>query len=76
MNKYRFVVMVLCFLLGLVNYLDRVIISFAIEPIKRDFGLDNTGFGLLISAFAMGTVAINGVAGWVLDRTSVKGIWT
>ncbi len=35
-KRCRVVVMGLCFLLGLVNYLDRVIISFAIEPIKND----------------------------------------
>ena len=74
--RYRFVIMGLCFLLGLVNYLDRAIISFAIEPIKQDFGLDNTGFGLIISAFALGTASINAFAGWLLDRHSVHLIWT
>lgn len=74
--RYRFVIMGLCFLLGLVNYLDRAIISFAIEPIKQDFGLDNTGFGLIISAFALGTASINAFAGWLLDRHSVHVIWT
>lgn len=73
---YRFVIMGLCFLLGLVNYLDRAIISFAIDPIKQDFGLDNAGFGLIISAFALGTASINAFAGWLLDRHSVHVIWT
>ncbi len=75
-SRYRFIVVGLCFLLGLVNYLDRVVISFAIEPIKKDFGLDNTTFGLVISAFALGTVAVNGLAGWLLDRTNVRALWT
>lgn len=74
--RYRFVVMALCFLLSLVNYMDRAIISFAIEPIKHDFGLDNTRFGLLISAFALGTVSINALAGWLLDRSNLRIIWT
>lgn len=74
--RYRFVVMVLCFLLSLVNYMDRVIISFAIEPIKQDFGLDNTGFGILISAFALGTLSVNALAGWLLDRSNVRTVWT
>lgn len=74
--RYRFIIMGLCFLLGLVNYLDRVIISFAIEPIKQDFDLDNAGFGLIISAFALGTASINAFAGWLLDRHSVHVIWT
>lgn len=73
---YRFVVVALCFLLSLVNYMDRVIISFAIEPIKAEFGLDNTSFGILISAFALGTVSINALAGWLLDRSNVRIIWS
>ncbi len=76
MNNYRFVVMGLCFLISLVNYMDRSVISFAIEPIKQEFGLDNASFGLVISAFALGTVAVNAVSGWVLDRCNVRVVWT
>ena len=72
---FRFVIVALCFLLSLVNYMDRVIISFAIEPIKAEFGLDNTSFGILISAFALGTVSVNALAGWLLDRSNVRIIW-
>lgn len=75
-SRYRFVVLALCFLLTLVNYMDRAIISFAIEPIKQDFDLTNTSFGVLISAFALGTVSINAFAGWLLDRSNVRFIWT
>lgn len=75
-SKYRFLVVALCFLLSLVNYMDRVIISFAIKPIQTDFGLDNTSFGVLISAFALGTVSINALAGWLLDRSNVRIIWS
>lgn len=39
----------LAFALGLVNYLDRVVISYAIGPIQRDFGIDNADFGLAMS---------------------------
>ena len=76
LTRYRFVIMALCFLLSLVNYMDRAIISFAIEPIKQDFGLDNTSFGVIISAFALGTVSVNALAGWLLDRSNVRIIWT
>lgn len=76
MPGYRYVVVALCFLLCLVNYMDRVIISFAIEPIKSEFGLDNTSFGVLISAFALGTVTVNALAGWLLDRSNVRIIWS
>ena len=75
-SGYRFLVVGLCFLLSLVNYMDRVIISFAIEPIQQEFGLDNASFGVLISAFALGTVTVNALAGWILDRSRVRIMWS
>jgi len=62
--------------LCLVNYLDRVVISFAIEPIKKDFGLTNTSFGLAISCFALGALCINFLSGVLLDRFGVRSVWT
>ena len=68
-------VMAFCLALTLLNYLDRVVISFAISPIQKEFGLDNAQFGLLMSAFALGTLAVNGIAGVLLDRGSVRALW-
>ena len=75
-SRYRFVIMGLCFLIGLTNYMDRSIISFAIKPIKHDLGLNDTRFGLVISMFAAGTLAVNGISGWILDRTKLRVVWT
>ena len=66
----------LAFALGLVNYLDRVVISYAIAPIQRDFGIDNAGFGLAMSFFAAGALAVNGISGVLLDRYGARRIWT
>jgi len=74
-NRYRFVIAGLSFLVVLVNYFDRAVISYAITPISEDFGWGNTEFGLAMSMFALGTVAANGISGWMLDRKSVKRIW-
>ena len=60
-------IIVLVSLLCLVNYLDRVVISFAIEPIRRDFGVDNTGFGLAMTLFAAGAITINLISGLLLE---------
>jgi ACS family hexuronate transporter-like MFS transporter len=76
MSRYRFVIVGLAFVVILVNYLDRGVASFAIKPISDDFGLTNTTFGLVISTFALGAVAVNAISGWILDRTSVKLVWT
>ena len=74
-DGYRFVVVVFCFILVLVNYLDRVVISFGIKPIKAEFGIGDGDFGMLMSAFAIGTLCINGLSGFLLDRFGVKLVW-
>jgi MFS family permease len=75
-SGFRFVITGFCFLLVLVNYLDRVVISFAIKPIESDLGIHDGAFGLLMSAFAIGTLATNGVSGFLLDRYGVKTVWS
>ncbi len=75
-SPHRFGVAFFCFLLGLLNYLDRVVIGYSVEPIKAEFGLDDATFGLLMSAFAVGTLLINGVAGWLLDKLRVRSVWS
>ena len=68
-------IIVLVLLLCFVNYLDRVVISFAIEPIRKDFGIDNAGFGLAMTLFAAGAIAINLISGMLLDRFGVRVVW-
>ena len=66
----------LAFALGLVNYLDRVVISYAIGPIQKDFGIDNASFGLAMSAFAAGTLLVNGfLDNEVVEMPSRKALW-
>ena len=74
-GRMMWTIIVLVSLLCLVNYLDRVVISFAIEPIRKDFGVDNTGFGLAMTLFAAGAIAINLVSGLLLDRFGVRVVW-
>lgn len=75
-SAFRFLIAGFCFVLGLVNYLDRVVISFAIEPIEHDFAITDASFGLLTSAFALGALAINGLSGHLLDRFGAKRVWS
>lgn len=62
--------------LGLVNYLDRVVISYSVGPIRHDFGIDNASFGLAMSLFAAGALAVNGIAGVWLDRFGARVVWS
>ena len=74
-GRMMWTIIVLVCMLCLVNYLDRVVISFAIEPIRKDFGIDNTGFGLAMTLFAAGAIAINLISGLLLDRFGVRVVW-
>jgi ACS family hexuronate transporter-like MFS transporter len=75
-SGFRFLVAGFCFLLGFLNYLDRVVLSFAIRPIESDFSIGDAEFGLLMSTFAIGTLAVNGLAGVLLDRFGVHRVWS
>jgi len=74
-GKMMWTIIVLVLLLCLVNYLDRVVISFAIEPIRKEFGVDNAGFGLAMTLFAAGAIAVNLISGILLDRFGVRVVW-
>ena len=74
-GRMMWTIVVLVCMLCLVNYLDRVVISFAIEPIRKDFGVDNTGFGMAMTLFAAGAIGINLISGLLLDRFGVRVVW-
>lgn len=75
-QHYRYVVLGFCLIVTLLNYFDRTVIAYAIAPIKHDLSLNNTQFGLLMSAFAVGCVSINGIAGVLVDKYTPRLIWT
>ena len=75
-TTFRWFIVGLCLLLNLVNYLDRSVISYAINPIKHALHLNNTQFGLTVSAFALGTLSINLIAGYFSDYIKVKRLWS
>ncbi|MBX9771909.1 MAG: hypothetical protein K2X29_11085, partial [Candidatus Obscuribacterales bacterium] len=53
-TSFRWVVVALAFFITIVNYLDRSAISYAIGPLKREFGLNDADFGLIAAAFGIG----------------------
>jgi len=74
-KRYRYVVLAVCLIVTFINYLDRSIIAYAITPIQQEFGLNNATFGLAISAFALGTLTVNGIAGVLVDRFTPRIVW-
>ncbi|WP_028926584.1 spinster family MFS transporter [Pseudonocardia acaciae] len=62
------------FLANLLNFYDRVIPTIVIEPIRVEFGLNDSQIGLLVSAFTV-VYALAGLPlGWVADRVSRRAV--
>lgn len=58
-----------------INYLDRGALSVAAPLIVRDLALSPTQMGLLFSAFFWSYSTFQLVAGWAVDRFSVKWVY-
>ena len=54
------------------NYLDRQLLVFLAPLIIRDLRIDQTRFGLLISAFSIAYAASSLVTGWFLDKAGIN----
>lgn len=75
-GHFRWVIIALAFIITLINYLDRSAISYAITPIKEEFGLNNADFGAIASAFAIGYMVMTTGGGILVDRWGAHKIWT
>src|SRR5882762_132499 len=64
------------FIALLIIYLDRSIMAYAIMPIEKTFGLNNTEFGLILSGFGLGFMATVIFSGILIDRYGARKIWT
>lgn len=53
-NKKKWTVLLIIWLIMLVSYLDRVIISVGGPTIMGDLNISPTSFGILLSAFSIG----------------------
>ena len=76
-SRYLTFVVVALFLVNFVNYMDRMVLSVVIEPIKAELELSDTQIGLLTGlAFAIfyGTAGL--FIAWVADRYNRKVILT
>ncbi len=72
---FRWVVVGLVTLITVINYLDRSAIAYAIHPIQQEFGFDDTQFGLIGSAFAMGYLFSTFWGGFLVDRFGTRYVW-
>lgn len=54
------------------NYLDRLLLAALAPTIKNEFHLSNTGYGSVISVFALVYAVIAPFAGWMVDRVGLN----
>lgn len=67
-RRIQTITLVLLFIAGIVNFLDRSSLSVAGEAIRGELGLSATEFGVLLSAFSLSYGLSQLPAGLLLDR--------
>lgn len=80
MNKptlryYPWLLVGLMFFITIINFVDRSAISYVIDPLKKEFHLTDTQFGMILSAFSLGYIVLSGVGGWLVDRFGSRTVW-
>ncbi|SDN05465.1 MFS transporter, ACS family, hexuronate transporter [Fictibacillus solisalsi] len=71
-TKERLPVILLLFLAGVINYLDRSALSIAAPFIQDDLTLSATQMGLIFSSFSVGYAIFNFLGGMASDRYGAK----
>lgn len=75
-TNFRWVIIFLAFLITLINYMDRTALSFAIKPIKEEFGLTDEMFGSIQSAFSIGYMVMTLGGGIFVDWWGPRKVWS
>ena len=76
LTNYRWTVIALCFVIIVINYMDRSAIAYAIEPIKKEFHLNNSDYGAIASAFGIGYTIMTLGGGIIVDLWGARKVWT
>jgi len=63
-------ILVICFLLYMINFMDRQVLSVVLEPLKLDLGLTDTQAGLLQTVFFLSMAFFAFPAAYLVDRWS------
>ena len=66
----RTCVLVLCFLLYMINFMDRQVFSAVLEPMKIDLGFTDTQAGILQTSFFLSMAVLAFPAAYLVDRWS------
>ena len=76
LKKKRWQMVLLLFIAGIINYLDRSALSVAAPLVMQDLSLTPADLGLVFSSFFVGYAAFNFIGGWASDRLGGKRVFT
>ncbi len=76
MRSVRWLIIGLAFIASIINYLDRSALSYAIHPLQSAFGLTNTDFGIIASAFGVGYLVMTVGGGVLIDKFGARRTWS
>ncbi len=76
MTNIRWRIVLLLFIAGFINYLDRSALSVAAPAVMRELHMSPARLGLLFSAFFIGYAVFNFIGGWAADRWGGKRVFS
>lgn len=67
-TRFRWATVALIVALIVINYIDRSAISYAVEPLSKEFGINTVGYGVISSAFSIGYMVFAFLSGPLVDK--------
>ena len=67
-ERRRWFILGVVFVVMVLNYVDRQIVSVLKPTLKQEFGLDDRGYATLINVFVFCYACAYAPAGWLVDR--------
>ncbi|MDQ5921189.1 MAG: hypothetical protein QG673_1245 [Pseudomonadota bacterium] len=74
-RDYRWHIITIMLISSIINYVDRVNISFATANITREFNLSYSQIGFLLAAWMWPYAAANLPSGWLIDKLGINKIF-
>lgn len=75
-KNYRFVIAILLFIGGIINYMDRAALGVAAPFVTKDLGLSPSSLGLIFSTFFVGYALFAFVGGQLADRYGPRRVYS
>ncbi len=70
----KFSILLAIWLMQFVNYVDRVVVSFAGPSMMKSLGIDTATFGIVLSSFALGYFLSQTPGGLMADRWGARAV--